>query len=265
MALGIMVLGKAGSGKSTSLRNLDPTETFIIKANNKELPFLGVGLDYKEFNNTTHQGNTIQCKNLRDLEGLILSLAQAPHIKNLVIDDFSHYITERVLSTGFIADTGFSKWNQLGADINKGIIETIKNMTREDLNVIVIAHTDMKEDGTLSFKSSGKLVDNLIDPLSFFTYTFHAMVMQEGEEVSHKFLTQFDGIHQAKNPIGIFDAKTELYIDNDLYYIIEKIRASRLTKSNRTSEREAIKAKIAAQLKAQAEVPVAQTAQPATK
>ena len=41
MANLIAVAGQSGSGKSTSLRNLDPTETFIINVASKPLPFKG--------------------------------------------------------------------------------------------------------------------------------------------------------------------------------------------------------------------------------
>ena len=37
----VLVLGKTGSGKSTSIENLDPSETFIINVVGKELPFKG--------------------------------------------------------------------------------------------------------------------------------------------------------------------------------------------------------------------------------
>ena len=41
MANLIMILGESGTGKSTSIENLDPNETFIIQVVNKPLPFRG--------------------------------------------------------------------------------------------------------------------------------------------------------------------------------------------------------------------------------
>ena len=41
MANLIMILGESGTGKSTSIENLDPKETFIIQVVNKPLPFRG--------------------------------------------------------------------------------------------------------------------------------------------------------------------------------------------------------------------------------
>ena len=37
----IAIVGESGTGKSTSLRNLNPEETFIISTTGKPLPFRG--------------------------------------------------------------------------------------------------------------------------------------------------------------------------------------------------------------------------------
>ncbi|MCI7186571.1 MAG: hypothetical protein MR995_00205 [Fusobacterium mortiferum] len=39
MAQKVLILGSSGTGKSTSIRNLKPEETFIIKTVEKPLPF----------------------------------------------------------------------------------------------------------------------------------------------------------------------------------------------------------------------------------
>ena len=41
MAHGILIIAESGAGKSTSIENLDPAETFIINVANKPLPFKG--------------------------------------------------------------------------------------------------------------------------------------------------------------------------------------------------------------------------------
>ena len=42
-----LIIGQPGSGKSTSIENLDPKETFIISVLNKPLPFRGYKNKYK--------------------------------------------------------------------------------------------------------------------------------------------------------------------------------------------------------------------------
>jgi hypothetical protein len=46
----ILVLGEPGTGKSRAIKNLDPKTTFIIKPNNKQLPFQGAGKIYDKSN-----------------------------------------------------------------------------------------------------------------------------------------------------------------------------------------------------------------------
>ena len=41
MAQSVLVIADSGTGKSTSIRTLDPKETFIINIANKPLPFKG--------------------------------------------------------------------------------------------------------------------------------------------------------------------------------------------------------------------------------
>ena len=45
-----MILGESGSGKSTSIENLNPKETFIVQAVNKPLPFKGFKNNYTFYN-----------------------------------------------------------------------------------------------------------------------------------------------------------------------------------------------------------------------
>ena len=59
----ILILGESGMGKSTSLRNLNPKETFIISTTSKPLPWRGWKKNYTEFNTKTFTGTSIQMYN----------------------------------------------------------------------------------------------------------------------------------------------------------------------------------------------------------
>jgi len=56
MAL-IAIGGNSGSGKTTSIRNLDPKETFIIQTIPKPLPFKGWKTNYPLIDKKTFKGN----------------------------------------------------------------------------------------------------------------------------------------------------------------------------------------------------------------
>lgn len=50
MANNVIILGKSGAGKSTSIRDLNPKETVIINTLNKRLPFKGSNSMYNTEN-----------------------------------------------------------------------------------------------------------------------------------------------------------------------------------------------------------------------
>ena len=88
MANGILVLGKSGSGKSTSIRNLDPTTTFIINVVNKPLPFKGWKNNYTKFSKENPKGNMISTDNVIQIQkGLNFIDKERPDVKVVIIDD----------------------------------------------------------------------------------------------------------------------------------------------------------------------------------
>ena len=48
MAQSVLVIADSGTGKSTSIGNLDPKETFIVNIANKPLPFKGWKKQYTQ-------------------------------------------------------------------------------------------------------------------------------------------------------------------------------------------------------------------------
>ena len=65
----IVILGESGTGKSTSLRNLDPQETFIINVLNKPLPFRG----YKKLYNAENK-NFLESDNYKEIMPILLGI-----------------------------------------------------------------------------------------------------------------------------------------------------------------------------------------------
>jgi ABC-type phosphate/phosphonate transport system ATPase subunit len=57
MAQEILIIGQSGTGKSSSLRNLNPTETVIINPTKKNLPFKGFRANYTVFSKDNPTGN----------------------------------------------------------------------------------------------------------------------------------------------------------------------------------------------------------------
>lgn len=91
MAHGILVVGESGTGKSTSLENLDPKSTFIINVKGKALPFRNWKSKYTPLSKENPQGNYIQTESsdviLRTMQHISDNM---PNIKVLIIEDFQY-------------------------------------------------------------------------------------------------------------------------------------------------------------------------------
>lgn len=79
----VIVLGESGSGKSTSIKSLDPKETCIINTLGKRLPFKGSQSAYNDGNK-----NLFKLSDWNSVKSYLEAIDKnAAHIKNVVIDD----------------------------------------------------------------------------------------------------------------------------------------------------------------------------------
>ena len=86
----IAIVGESGTGKSTSLRNLDPSETFIISTTGKPLPFKGYRKKYipMQINGNKVTGNYyVSSKWDQILKVLQIVDKLMPNIKQVIVDD----------------------------------------------------------------------------------------------------------------------------------------------------------------------------------
>ena len=77
-----IVLGKTGTGKSTSIKGLDPKDTIVINVLNKLLPFRGSKSMYSEGNK-----NLFRVTDYVKTIALLSSINKQEYVKNVVIDD----------------------------------------------------------------------------------------------------------------------------------------------------------------------------------
>ena len=96
---------------------------------------------------------------------------------------------------------------------------------RDNLKVCVLTHAENIGDAlnpNYKIKTIGKMIDNMITLEGLFTYVLFTTRRQNDETglMEYKFMTNSDGTNTAKTPMGCFD---ELFIDNDLKYVIDKI------------------------------------------
>ncbi len=204
----VLVIGQSGTGKSTSLRNLDPKSTFIISVLNKPLPFKGYKKLYSMENKNFYCSDSY--KSIIDWINAINE--RRPDITTLVIDD-AHFI----MANEFMAratEKGFCKFSEMAQHMWE--VMCVAASTRADLTCFVLSHSEIDSMGVSKPKTVGKMLDEKITLESMVTVCLHTMV-KDGE---YKFLTQNDGSHVCKSPLGLFD---EQMINNDLLVVKEKI------------------------------------------
>jgi nicotinamide riboside kinase len=211
MAEVIAIMGQSGTGKSTSLRNLDPKETFIINCLGKKLPFKGSSKIYNKENK-----NYLDADNYKVISDTLKFIDSAKHIKNVVIDDSTYILTNEFMNRA--QEKGYEKFTQLAVHF-KEILDSAKGL-REDIKVFVMGHTEFDEDGQYKLKTVGKLLDSQWNVAGLFSILLMTYVETTAEGNKYSFVTNKMGPYAAKSPMGMFDS---LLIPNDLQIVSQKI------------------------------------------
>lgn len=215
MSNSVLIIGASGSGKSTSIRTLDESSTFIINVLGKPLPFRGYKNKYKAMSSWDDaEGNYYASDDwTRIIKCIQVVDKNRPDIKVLVIDDLQYVLAGEFMRR--VSEKGYDKYSELGNHFWQ-IINAVTT-TRDDLVCVLLSHSETDQMGRSKLKTIGKLLDEKVTIEGMFTTILHSMVMDDG----YKFLTQSDGTHIAKSPMGMFEDK---YIDNDLKFVCESIQ-----------------------------------------
>jgi hypothetical protein len=209
MAEPILILAKSGTGKTTSLRNMNPEEVMVIQPRKKRLPFPHT--NWKKWNKETSTGSIFQV-NTFDGVRAVLAKMQEVGKKVVVIDDFVYIMAQRVMND--IDIKGFDKWTQLASDFND--LMTFIDDMNEDMRVYILTHTDTDDSGMIKMKTAGKLIDNLLTPEGMFNIVFGMTKNDNGAF----FITNGSSLDPYKSPMGMFDEKQ---IPNDLTIVDDRI------------------------------------------
>ena len=208
----ILVMGESGTGKSHSIKELDPKETYIINVLDKALPFRGFRKKYFP-SSTGKPGNYNACDNSQRICTGIQGIDKnRPEIKTIVIDDFQYIMANEFMRKA--NEKGYQKFVDIGVHAWE-VIRTAMSC-RPDLTVFILSHTETDALGKSKCKTIGRMLDEKITLEGMFTVVLHSLVV----DGRYKFLTKNDGFHIAKSPVEMFDNQL---IDNNLKEIKEKI------------------------------------------
>jgi len=231
MAELIGVVGKTGTGKSTSIKNLDPATTFIINVASKPLPFKGWKKKYTKMNKDCSEGNYVATSNHEVIRKLVKIIsARRPEIKVIVLEDSSYIMSFEIFDRA--KENSYTKQ----VEIAQHYADTLRaaHDLRDDLMLIVLTHPDVEKDTfgdttEMKMKTYGKMTDKYMSLDGLFTYVLFTKVLplnpdediNEDSEFRYVFQTNdHSKISTAKTPEGVFEEK---YIDNDLSIVVDKI------------------------------------------
>jgi hypothetical protein len=214
------IVGATGTGKSTSIKHLNPEETYIINVAKKELPFKGSEKLYNK-----EKGNYKETDDANDISrGLkaISELEKFKHIKNIVIEDSNYIMGFTMVSKA--TETGFTKFSIMAKDM-VDLFRTARTL-RDDITVFYLTHPETIEDGGeiigYKIKTAGKLIDNQVLLEGLLTVCLYTTVDENKDgSTSYGFVTNRYRKMPAKSPDGMFD---ELKIPNDLQFVVNSVK-----------------------------------------
>lgn len=211
----VLVIGQSGSGKSTSIRNLDPDSTFIINVLDKPMPFRGARKKYTSHDIEGRNVNYVATYDWAKVIQYIRAISdRRPDVKTLVIDDWQYIMSFEFM--GRVFEKGFDKFSEMGNHGWATLSECLN--VRPDLMVFILSHSDFDVHGQAKMKTIGKLLDDKITLEGMFTTILHARVV-DGE---YMFQTNCDSEYMAKSPMGMFESNL---IPNDLLAVKSAIES----------------------------------------
>jgi hypothetical protein len=224
----LLVLGRSGSGKSASMRNLDPAKTGIINCDKQELIFPSKGYETVMTDGVPDlaASNYVETSKPSSVLATMRAWEAREDLDTIVLDTITHLITAYYITEalgkefGGYKELGTSFWN---------IIDFVRTMKK---NVVVFGHIDNKfndmGEKEVTLKAHGNMIDKF-ETESYFNTLLMAEVRKVEGEIRWDFKTQPDAVvEKIKSPVRFGENNTveralEKYEPNDLKAIFDKL------------------------------------------
>ncbi len=203
----IIIVGPSGSGKSSSMRNLDPKSTAVINTERKQLPFKNAN----DFMN-------VPVKSVSEFHSALDKAMESDKIKTIVIESFTSLI-EIIYREAEIRYKGFDIWGYYNKEIGR-ILDKSKNSDK----YVIFTAIDGVYDGDNGVEERFVAIDGNRWKKRVekeFVICLFTDTKATDEGVQYRFRTNTTGRDSAKSPMGMF---LDLHIDNDLKQVIDACR-----------------------------------------
>lgn len=208
MARLIGIMGEPGTGKSTSLKNLNPDETFYCDCDGKGLNWRGWRQQY-----ASDKKNYVKTNFPQIVIKYLNNIAEkAPHIKYFVVDTVNNLMVSDEMRR--CREKGYDKWMDLASSIWD--LVDMPGMLRGDLTVILLFHTqtEMTDSGYefTRIKTNGRKTEkNNID--SKFNWLLRSV------KVDGKYFFETTANNStARTPLDAFE---DAFIPNDITKVLK--------------------------------------------
>lgn len=197
MSIATLILGESGTGKSTSLRNMSPSDVLLIQVIKKPLPFKS-----KDWRPISKDGGNIIVS--ADAAQIVTAMQKTSR-PVIVVDDFQY-----LLATEFMArahETGYTKFTEMASHYYN-VLKAATELA-DHKRVYLLSHTDTSDQGQVRAKTIGKLLNEKITVEGLVTIVLRTQVIN-GQYV---FATKNSGSDTTKAPLELF---ADEHIPNDL-------------------------------------------------
>lgn len=211
MSISTMILGESGTGKSASLRSLDPAKTLLIQSVKKPLPFRSYG--WRPVSKDAPGGSVFVTDDALKIVAAMKRTAK----EIIIVDDFQYILANEFMRRVTDQEKGnaaFQKYNEIARSA-WDVLMCAASLD-EWKRVYILSHTTTDELGATKIKTIGKLLDEKIVLEGMVTIVLRTAV-RDGK---YLFSTKNSGNDTTKSPMGMFD---DPHIDNDLMAVDKAI------------------------------------------
>lgn len=212
MSRAICVMGESGSGKTTAMRTLDPKETYYIDCDGKGLSWKGWRQQY-----STELKNYIKTDDQNRVLALMHGIDEkCPNIHNIVIDTINSIMVADERRR--INEKTYDKWSDLAWSVYD--ICVLASQLRDDLNVLVLAHTQTEVDDNTGERFTRILTNGKkLNKIGLEKYFTTVLLTKKGQD-GFVFETQANR-STSKTPMGAFE---QLEIPNDIRAVLDALQ-----------------------------------------